>query len=490
MIGNRCKRLFVLGCLPWNLVFAQSAADNATPPPPLPAPSSANGGQAGNNPTPVAQALTPEGVYAMQLLEALKLSPAAEPGQAEEVLTNLGIEPKNGWISDYPVTPAVLGELDQDISDAGDQAKISLSKEQALKRVNELKARLGFQINSSHAIPPAAAQTPRPAAVSSIYSYRDNAGALHYTDNFDSIPPEFQAQAKVISQTTQSAAPPPPAGNGYSPQYTAVPDPNAIYNYYQTQGPPVVTYYAPPEPYYYLYSWAPYPFWSSGYYFPGYFVLNNFTRQVMFNSRPYSVSHHAGPVNAASGAYGGVGGNYGYSAPGALAGARAINNLEQNRANQAGLGWGNQQPAVGHNAIQGAPFGGQHVPGFIPNQMHNPMQNQAQYNPQQQIQQQQHFQQQQLMQQQQQLQQQHFQQQQLQQQHFQQQQQQHFEQQQRWANSQPVEHNFGGGGNNFQGGGFNGFHGGGGEFHGGGGFQGGGNAGGFHAGGGGHGGRR
>ena len=243
MSGNRwhgwhraCGILFVLSM---RLAAAQSPAANTMPPPPLAVPSNPAAGQTGNNPTPVEQALTPEGVYAMELLDALKLPPATEPGQAEEVLTNLGIEPKNGWISDYPVTPAVLGELDKDISDACNQQKVSLSSDQALKRVNALKSRLGFQISSGPAVPPAAAQPPKPASVSTIYSYLDSAGARHYTDNFDSIPPEYQAQAKILSQTTNQSGP--SANGGYSPQYTAVPDPSAVYNYYQTQGPPVVT---------------------------------------------------------------------------------------------------------------------------------------------------------------------------------------------------------------------------------------------------------
>ena len=73
----------------------------------------------------------------------------------------------------------------------------------------------------------------------------------------------------------------------------AKPNPEVINKQYYEQGPPVVTYYAPPDPYYYLYSWVPYPFWSTGFYFPGFFVLNNFHRHVFFNRHPYFVTHHA-----------------------------------------------------------------------------------------------------------------------------------------------------------------------------------------------------
>ena len=48
----------------------------------------------------------------MQLAEALKLGPVADEAKAEELLSGLGIEPKNGWIAEYPVTPEVLGDIE------------------------------------------------------------------------------------------------------------------------------------------------------------------------------------------------------------------------------------------------------------------------------------------------------------------------------------------------------------------------------------------
>ena len=43
----------------------------------------------------------------MQLAEALKLGPVPDEAKAEELLSSLGIEPKNGWLAEYPVTPDV-----------------------------------------------------------------------------------------------------------------------------------------------------------------------------------------------------------------------------------------------------------------------------------------------------------------------------------------------------------------------------------------------
>ena len=59
-----------------------------------------------------------------------------------------------------------------------------------------------------------------------------------------------------------------------------------------SRGPPVVTYYPPPPDYGYLYSWVPYSFWCSGFWFPGFFVLNDFHRFVHVHGRREVISNH------------------------------------------------------------------------------------------------------------------------------------------------------------------------------------------------------
>jgi hypothetical protein len=257
-------------------------------------PSTPSTTQTSKNPPSIEQTLVPESVFAMQLAEALKLGQVPNEAKAEELLSGLGIEPKNGWIADYPVTPAVLGDVEKGIAMASDQGKIALTKGQALKLVGDIKAKLGFDVNPGQNAPAGLIKKP---VNMTIYSYTDKNGEVHFTDDYDSIPKEYLKNTKIISQlalhklsgetnggTTQS----------FAPQYKANRSPEVIDKYYDTQGPPVVTYYSPPEPYDYLYSWVPYPFWSTGYYFPGYFVLNNFRQQVVFNRHPYFVSHHGG----------------------------------------------------------------------------------------------------------------------------------------------------------------------------------------------------
>ncbi|WP_347986815.1 hypothetical protein [Methylomonas sp. AM2-LC] len=282
------SRVIAVGCCFTGNVMAQTSV-NAPQNLPAPALKSA----------PVAQALVPEGVYAIQLLPVLQQNATTNDAQAEAILIKLGIAPKNGWISDYPITPAVLGELDTTIGIAAEQGKIPLAKSQALKQVGELKVKLGLDIGISPS-PQTVTASPQ---IHTIYTYIDSKGSKMFTDDYNSIPPTLRAQAKIISQSsvTPSIAPviptstpvlPPPTTS--LPQAKPTVDPETLAGYYQNQGPPVITYYQPPDQYNNYYSWVPYPFWSGGYSYPGFYVLNNFQQQVYYNQKQYIVAGHRG----------------------------------------------------------------------------------------------------------------------------------------------------------------------------------------------------
>ncbi|HEY8034352.1 MAG TPA: hypothetical protein VIF37_02040 [Methylobacter sp.] len=329
---------FAVLCLISTASTVQGEENGAPPPTPSTIPT-------GIHPPSVEQALVPESVFAMQLAKALKLAPVPDEAKAEELLSGLGIEPKNGWISEYPVTPAVLGDIEKETSEASDQGKISLTKDQALKLVDDVKARLGLEVNPGTNAPPGLIKNP---GNSTIYIYTDNKGVINYTDNFNSIPKEYRGLTRVISHPRQHELSS-EAGSGTAetqePQNMANLNPDDINNYYYEQGPPVVTYYSPPDPYYYLYSWVPYPFWSTGFYFPGFFVLNNFHRHIFFNQHRHFVSHHDGgaafhhplSIGAVNRNFpehstpDGMASSRWFSAPNALAGARTIIMLHQNR---------------------------------------------------------------------------------------------------------------------------------------------------------------
>jgi hypothetical protein len=291
----------------------------------------------------IEQALIPEGVFAMQLAEALKLGSSLDEAEAEALLSGLGIEPKNGWITDYPVTPTVLGDIEKGIVTASGQGKIALPKDQVLKLLGEVKTKLGLDIESASKVP---AGLSRKSEKKTVYSYIDSQGVTHYTDIYESIPTEYRHSIRTLSLSTAQGI----SDNIWDnrarisdPESLAIPIPDDINDYYEEQGPPVVTYYSPPVPYDYLYTWTPYPFWSTGVYFPGFFVLNNFHRKITFNRHSHFVSHHAkggkhhrhpfstGPVKRSHAKAKRLAPSHWFSTPKARTGAKAIVSHEQNR---------------------------------------------------------------------------------------------------------------------------------------------------------------
>jgi hypothetical protein len=182
--------------------------------------------QTPQGPPPIAQNLIREGTLATRLAVALNLGTPTSEAQAESWLGERGITPKNGWIADYPITPDITGELYQAVGNAADANKIELTRAEALKRFESITAELAIAVNTNGSV--------------------SDANLAPEGDN-------------VV-----------PAGD--------------IYNYYNEEGPPVVTYYPPPYDYYGMYSWVPYPFFSGGFGFNGFFILNDFHRAVFFDS--------------------------------------------------------------------------------------------------------------------------------------------------------------------------------------------------------------
>jgi len=175
---------------------------------------------------PVAQPLVREGDFATGLVETLGLGTDVTEAQAEDMMTAAGIAPKNGWVADYPVTPDIIGEVQDAVATAADGGQLKMGRAEAVKAVQTLTDDYGLPV----------------------------------------IPDE-RAVAGDQTEYGQNTGP------DQSGEY---PDATAVNNYYYDEGPPVVTYYPPPWDYNYLYGWVPYPFWWGGFGFSGFFVLNDF----------------------------------------------------------------------------------------------------------------------------------------------------------------------------------------------------------------------
>ena len=69
----------------------------------------------------------------MKLAEALKIEEVKSEAEAESKLSSMGIAPRNGWIAEYPMTPDMIGELQNAIDAAVDSGKLSMNKDEATK---------------------------------------------------------------------------------------------------------------------------------------------------------------------------------------------------------------------------------------------------------------------------------------------------------------------------------------------------------------------
>ncbi len=174
--------------------------------------------QAGAKAPPVSQQLIPEGDFALKVATALKLGTPTTEAQAEDMLTAVGIAPKNGWIADYPMTPVIINQVRSAVVAAAASNKLPMGRDEALQAFEGVTAEFGLAI------------------------------------------------APGLEQYAEGQ---PPSSSEYVP-------PPAINDYYYNEGPPIVTYYPPPWDYNYLYAWVPYPFWCSGFFFSGFFILNDF----------------------------------------------------------------------------------------------------------------------------------------------------------------------------------------------------------------------
>jgi hypothetical protein len=241
--------------------------------------SSVQSGETVTQPPPIAQSLIREGDFAMKLAQVLKIGSPKGEAEAESILATPGIMPENGWIADYPVTPDIVGELQNAAGSAVDSGKLKMNRDEAAKAVQNLATQQG-------------------------------------------LPVQVDDRQNPVEQQ------PPDYG-----------DSEVVNNYYYEEGPPVVTYYPPPWDYYYLYAWVPCPFWYTGFWFPGFFILTDFHRH---HHHHFISNHFVDPKTHASlridprtRATGGAGrtvagtGSKGFSSPEARRGASSIFNRSE-----------------------------------------------------------------------------------------------------------------------------------------------------------------
>ncbi len=187
MINNLVKNILsaafctLLLMIP-SIIMAQTEQKNAEPP-------------------PIEQIFVRQGELALRLVSALAVGNATGEAEAVSLLTEAGIKPKKGWMTDYPVTPAIADELRSTVAAAVDNGKIPMDKEKALEEFDDILMGLGIPV------------TP-----------------------FAGVPSNENGSADVENNV----------------------EPIVVYTYYYNEGPPDITYYPPPPNYANLYAWVPY----------------------------------------------------------------------------------------------------------------------------------------------------------------------------------------------------------------------------------------
>jgi hypothetical protein len=209
---------------------------------------------------PIEQPLVSEGEFAVELANALNLTSSHDGAAAENSLASVNIAPRNGWISNYPMTPDIVAEVRESTARSASAGSLNMSEADAVGAVDGVSIAMNLPVK----------------AAGNQYSYESGSGSG----------PGSEYQSGSSYEYQPGSAPPPPGAYEYE-------DPGAVDEYYDEYGPPVVTYYPPPWDYSYLYDWVPYPFWWGGFGFGGFYVLGDFHRHY----HHHWISNHVAAAN-------------------------------------------------------------------------------------------------------------------------------------------------------------------------------------------------
>ncbi len=177
-----------------------------------------------SGPPPFEQPLVREGEFAVELATALNLTSSRDETAGESYLASINIMPRNGWISDYPMTPDIIAEVRQSAARSSSSGYLQISETDAVGLVDNVSIAMDLPVS---------------------------AGSVSNS--------EYQSG---------SAAP--------APETSEYVKPSIIEDYYEDNKPPVVTYYPPAVEDANLYARVPSPFLWEGFGFGGFFILVDF----------------------------------------------------------------------------------------------------------------------------------------------------------------------------------------------------------------------
>ena len=226
---------------------------------------------------PIGQPLVSEGEFAEELATALNLTSSHDEAAAEDALASISIAPRNGWISDYPMTPDIIAEVRESAARSASAGSLRMAETEATGIVDSVSNAMNLPIEvagGKHAYESSSSSSSSGSSSSSEYESSSS----------------FEYQSSSSSEYESSSGAPPPEFSDYVA-------PTDVEEYYNDYGPPIVSYYPPPWGYSSLYAWVPWPFWWGGFGFGGFFILNDFDRHDHFHHFSNHVTNANGSVS-------------------------------------------------------------------------------------------------------------------------------------------------------------------------------------------------
>src|SRR5208337_1075851 len=95
---------------------------------------------------PIEQPLVSEGEFAVELASALNLTTSHDEAAAESSLSSISIAPRNGWISDYPMTPDIIAEVRESAARSASSGSLSISEADAARTVDNVSIAMNLPI--------------------------------------------------------------------------------------------------------------------------------------------------------------------------------------------------------------------------------------------------------------------------------------------------------------------------------------------------------
>jgi hypothetical protein len=90
--------------------------------------------------------LVSEGKFAVELATALNLTRSHDEAAAERELLTNGITPRNGWISDFPMTPEIIAEVRRSAADSASSGMLGISVTEVADIVDKVSAALKLHL--------------------------------------------------------------------------------------------------------------------------------------------------------------------------------------------------------------------------------------------------------------------------------------------------------------------------------------------------------